>query len=239
MLVLVVIPTYNEKDNIPLLLKNLLALEMDLEVLIVDDASPDGTGQLVDQIATRNERVHVLHRSGKMGLGSAYVEGFSWGLANTSAQVLIQMDADLSHDPLKVPELSRVALTGEVAIGSRYVPGGGVRNWGVGRRLLSRGGSFYASMILGLTLHDVTGGFKAWPRHVLESIDLKRIKSDGYAFQVEMSYLASRKGFILREVPIVFVDRRLGRSKMSFGIALEALWMIWRLRLFTRKNHLD
>jgi dolichol-phosphate mannosyltransferase len=229
--ILVVIPTYNEAENLPPLLEALFGLGLDLGVLVVDDASPDGTGRLAQELAARWPGLDVLHRRGKLGLGSAYVEGFSWGLANTDARFLAQMDADFSHDPQALPALLAAARPGAVAMGSRYVAGGGVVNWGLGRRLLSRGGSLYARLILGLPLKDVTGGFKCWPREVLASLGLDQVMSDGYAFQVEMSYRAHRLGAELKEVPITFADRRVGCSKMSLAIGLEALAMVWRLRL--------
>lgn len=228
--VLVVVPTYNEAENLPRLAETLLSLELDLGLLVVDDGSPDGTGRLADEMAAADPRVLTLHRQGKQGLGTAYVQGFQYGLKSTDAKLFVQMDADFSHNPCKVPELVAVARQGRVAIGSRYVQGGGVKNWGLGRRILSRGGSLYARLILGLPINDVTGGFKCWPREVLEDLDLNSIRSNGYAFQAEMSYRAKRKGHSLSEVPIIFVDRRVGQSKMSPGIALEAVWLVWRLR---------
>lgn len=228
--VLVVVPTYNEAENLPNLARALLALPLDLGLLVVDDGSPDGTGRLADELAAADPRVHAVHRSGKLGLGSAYVAGFSWGLANTDASLFVQMDADFSHDPASVPALAAAAAKGAVAVGSRYVQGGGVRNWGLGRRLLSRGGSLYAGAILGLPLRDVTGGFKCWPRRALADVGLDRVVSDGYAFQAEMSFRAHRRGWRLVEVPITFVDRRVGQSKMSAAIAVEALWLVWKLR---------
>ncbi len=229
--ILVVVPTYNEADNLPGLVAALAGLGLDLGLLVVDDASPDGTGELAQQLGQAYPWLSLLRRAGKLGLGSAYVEGFAWALANTRASFVVQMDADFSHDPRAVPSLVRAALGGAVAIGSRYVPGGRVRNWGLGRRLLSRGGSLYSRLILGLPLKDVTGGFKCWPRRVLESLDLGRVVSDGYGFQVEMNYRAHRAGCRLVEVPIFFEDRRVGQSKMTLGIGLEALTMVWRLRL--------
>lgn len=228
--VLVVVPTYNEAENLPRLAETLLSLDLDLGILVVDDNSPDGTGGLADELAAADPRVMVMHRQGKLGLGTAYVQGFQCGLANTEAKLFVQMDADFSHNPSKVPELVETARQGAVAVGSRYVPGGGVKNWGLGRRILSRGGSLYARLILGLPINDVTGGFKCWPRAVLEDLGLDAIKSNGYAFQCEMSYRAHKKGHGLREVPITFVDRRVGQSKMSPGIALEAIWLVWKLR---------
>lgn len=228
--VLVIVPTYNEVENLPRLVETLLSLELSLGVLVVDDNSPDGTGNLADKLAGDDSRVMVMHRQGKLGLGTAYVQGFQYGMASTDAGLLVQMDADFSHNPFKVPELVETARQGAVAVGSRYVPGGGVKNWGLGRRILSRGGSLYARTILGLPINDVTGGFKCWPRSVLEDIDLDSIRSNGYAFQCEMSYRAHKRGHALKEVPIIFVDRRVGQSKMSPGIALEAIWLVWKLR---------
>jgi dolichol-phosphate mannosyltransferase len=228
--VLVIVPTYNEVENLPRLVETLLSLELNLGILVVDDNSPDGTGDLADKLAADDSRVMVMHREGKLGLGTAYVQGFQYGMDNSDASLLVQMDADFSHNPFKVPELVETARQGAVAVGSRYVPGGGVKNWGLGRRILSRGGSLYARTILGLPINDVTGGFKCWPRSVLEDIDLDSIKSNGYAFQCEMSYRAHKRGHALKEVPIIFVDRRVGQSKMSPGIALEAIWLVWKLR---------
>lgn len=229
--ILVVIPTYNEADNLPRLVAALASLGLDLGVLVVDDASPDGTGQLALGLRQTYPWVNVLPRRGKLGLGSAYVEGFHWALEHSDASLVVQMDADFSHDPAAVPNLVKAARGGAVAVGSRYVPGGQVKNWGLGRRMLSRGGSLYARAILGLPLNDVTGGFKCWPRAVLASLDLSRLVSDGYAFQVEMNYRAHRGGHRLMEVPICFEDRRVGHSKMTLGIGLEALVVVWRLRL--------
>jgi dolichol-phosphate mannosyltransferase len=228
---LVVVPTYNEIENLRPLVGRLLALELDLGVLVVDDASPDGTGRLADELAAADGRVRVLHRAGKEGLGRAYVAGFRWALDHTDARLIAQMDADFSHDPGRLPSLAAAARAGAVAIGSRYVAGGGVENWGLGRRALSQGGSLYARLVLGLPVHDVTGGFKCWPREVLAGMELEGVRAGGYGFQVEMTYRAHRAGARLAEVPIVFVDRRVGQSKMTLGIALEALWLVWRLRL--------
>jgi dolichol-phosphate mannosyltransferase len=228
---LVVVPTYNEADNLPGLVGRLLELDLDLGVLVVDDGSPDGTGRLADRMAAADPRVSVLHRPAKEGLGRAYVAGFRWALQHTDARLVAQMDADFSHDPDRLPALAAAARAGAVAIGSRYTAGGGVENWGLGRRALSRGGSLYARLVLGLPVRDVTGGFKCWPREALAGLELERLRAGGYGFQVETTYRAHRAGFPLAEVPIVFVDRRVGQSKMSLGIALEALWLVWRLRL--------
>jgi dolichol-phosphate mannosyltransferase len=236
--ILVVIPTYNEAANIAQLLGAIFSLGLDLGVLVVDDASPDGTGAMVRDLGVAYAGLHLLERTAKFGLGSAYVEGFSWGLANTDAALLAQMDADFSHDPEALPGLAALARPGAVAIGSRYVPGGRVVNWGLGRRLLSRGGSLYARTVLGLPIKDVTGGFKCWPRSVLQGIGLDQVVSDGYAFQVEMSWRAWRLGAELREMPVTFLDRRVGQSKMTLGIGLEALGLVWTLRRQERRQGL-
>jgi dolichol-phosphate mannosyltransferase len=237
MLALVVIPTFNEAENIKPITERLLGLGLDLGVLIVDDNSPDGTGKIADNMAASDPRVMVLHRKGKLGLATAYTSGFKHALKNSDAKVLVQMDADFSHDPEVVPRLVEVAKGGALAIGSRYVKGGGTRNWGLERRIISKGGSLYARTILGVPNQDVTGGFKAWPRKVLESYDLDSIVCDGYAFQAEMTFIAYKKGFDIKEVPIIFEDRRVGQSKMSLKIAIEAVWVIWWIKLrsfFTR-----
>jgi len=228
--ILVVLPTYNEAPNLPSMAEALYGLGLDLGLLVVDDASPDGTGEMAEELKHRYPSLMVLHRAGKQGLGSAYREGFKFGLEQTKAPYLAQMDADFSHDPKRLPALLEAARSGVVAIGSRYVPGGGTVNWGLKRRLLSRGGSLYARTVLGVPLHDLTGGFKCWPRQALESINLSTARSEGYAFQAEMSFRAHRAGFSFKEVPIIFEDRRLGQSKMSLGIVLEALWVVWWLR---------
>ena len=237
--ILVVLPTYNEALNLPPMAQALFGLGLDLGLLVVDDSSPDGTGDLAESLKEKYPSLMVLHREGKLGLGSAYRQGFQFGLEHTDAPYLAQMDADFSHDPKRLPALLDAARQGVVAVGSRYVPGGGTRNWGLGRRILSRGGSLYAGIALGLPLKDVTGGFKCWPRQALQAMDLAQVRSEGYAFQAEMSFRALRAGFGFKEVPIIFEDRRVGQSKMSGGIVLEALWMVWWLRFnagFTRKD---
>jgi dolichol-phosphate mannosyltransferase len=226
---LIVIPTYNEKENLPTLTDRLRAGVSEAHLLVVDDGSPDGTGALADALAAQDDHVHVLHRDSKDGLGRAYIAGFTWGL-DRGYDVLVQMDADLSHDPADVPKLLAAVHTADFALGSRYVPGGGTVNWGLFRRALSRGGSLYARTILGLPHHDLTGGFKCWNRRVLEAIDLPSIRSNGYSFQIEMTFRALRKGFHAVEVPIVFTDRVDGVSKMSKRIVVEAIGMVWRLR---------
>jgi dolichol-phosphate mannosyltransferase len=228
--VLVVTPTYNERDNLADLVAALHAAAPEAELLVVDDASPDGTGALGDSIAAADPRVHVLHRSGKLGLGTAYVDGFRWALAR-GFDVVFEMDADLSHDPVYVPRfLDEIARGADVVLGSRNIAGGGVEGWGVGRHALSKGGSLYARTILGVGVRDLTTGFKAYTRRALEVIDLDTVRSNGYSFQIETTYRALRKGLRVVEVPIVFVDRRAGRSKMSRRIFAEAIAEVWRLR---------
>jgi dolichol-phosphate mannosyltransferase len=228
---LVIIPTYNERDNVETVAREIFAACDEVDVLFVDDNSPDGTGQILDQMVARDARVQVLHRPGKMGLGTAYRAGFRRGLA-APYERFIEMDADLSHDPRYLPEMLRRSRSGvDLVIGSRYVTGGGTINWGVGRQLISRGGGFYARTVLGLPIRDVTAGFLCFHRRVLETIDLDDVRSEGYGFQIEMKYRVSRAGFKIEEMPIVFVDRRVGQSKMSKKIFLEALTMVWRLRL--------
>lgn len=227
---LVIIPTYNEAENLEPLVLQVLA-QGPFDVLVVDDDSPDGTGVVADDL-TRcfPGRVAVLHRPGKLGLGSAYIEGFRYALARRYERVF-EMDADFSHDPASLPAL-RAALDGaDVALGSRYVPGGGVRRWPVWRRALSRGGSRYAGLILGVPVHDLTGGFKGFRRGALAALDLDTIGAGGYAFQIEVTYRCYRRGLRIVELPIVFEDRRAGRSKMSPRIIAEALVLVWRLRL--------
>jgi dolichol-phosphate mannosyltransferase len=228
---LVVMPTYNERDNVLAIAPEVLAAAPEIDILFVDDASPDGTGQLLDELAAREPRVRVLHRAGKLGLGTAYKEGFRRGL-DEGYQLLVEMDSDFSHDPRHLPEMLRRARAGAgLVIGSRYVEGGGTVNWGLGRQLISRGGGFYARTVLGVPIRDLTAGFLCWRRETLEGIDLESVRSEGYGFQIEMKYRALKAGFTVEEMPIVFVDRRVGQSKMSRKIFLEALTMVWRLRL--------
>ncbi|MFL5312539.1 MAG: polyprenol monophosphomannose synthase [Myxococcales bacterium] len=225
----VVLPTYDERENLPAIVPAILAAAPELDVLVVDDDSPDGTGLLADQLAARDPRVRVLHRARKEGLGRAYLAGFEVALSAGYGRIL-EMDADFSHEPERLPALLAASREADVVLGSRYVPGGGTRNWRLGRRLLSRGGSAYARAILGLPVRDLTGGFKCFRREVLESIDLPTVTSAGYAFQIELTYRALRAGFKVVEVPIVFADRRVGQSKMSRAIVLEALWKVWLIR---------
>jgi dolichol-phosphate mannosyltransferase len=228
--IVVIIPTYNEAGNVTPLLTHLFALPITLNVLFVDDNSQDGT---CEQISAAQlvypERVHLIKRAGKLGLGSAYIEGIKWSLEH-NYEVCVQMDADFSHDPKFLPAMLKQLETADVVLGSRYICGGEVVNWTWSRRLISRFGSLYARLILGMRVHDMTGGFNAWKANVLRTIDLESIRSEGYAFQIEMKYVATRAGFKLAEVPIRFEDRRVGKSKMSLAIALEAIWRVWSFR---------
>jgi dolichol-phosphate mannosyltransferase len=227
---LIVVPTYNERENLPLLLEAVLkVVPAEVEILVVDDGSPDGTGKIADEWAARESRVHVLHRTGKLGLGTAYVAGFRWGLDQGFEQ-LIEMDADFSHDPKYLPVMLKSLETHDVAIGSRYVPGGGTVNWGLGRKVLSRGGSLYARTVLGAPIRDFTGGFNGWRRKVIEAVDVGTLRSDGYSFQIELKYRAFKKGFRWTEFPIVFADREVGKSKMNRRIVFEALARVWSFR---------
>jgi dolichol-phosphate mannosyltransferase len=227
---LIVVPTYNERDNVRGHADRLLAALPGAELLFVDDNSPDGTGEILDELAAAEPRLHVMHRAGKLGLGTAYVEGFGWGLAR-GYSYLFEMDADGSHDPKYLPQMLALAEDGaDVVVGSRYVPGGGTANWGIGRKLISRGGSLYARTILGVEVRDLTAGFVCWRRTALEAIDLGNIKSNGYSFQIEMKYRALQQGLRLVETPIVFEDRRVGQSKMSRAIVVEALVKVWGMR---------
>jgi len=227
---LIVVPTYNERDNVTGIAERLLAALPGADLLFVDDNSPDGTGALIDEMTAREPRIHALHRAGKLGLGTAYIAGFTWGL-DRGYEYLFEMDADGSHDPKYLADMLALAEDGaDAVIGSRYVPGGGTANWGLGRKILSRGGSLYARTILGVDVRDVTAGFICWRRRALEAIDLATITSNGYSFQIEMKYRALKKGLRLVETPIVFVDRRAGQSKMSRAIFLEALLKVWSLR---------
>jgi dolichol-phosphate mannosyltransferase len=229
-----VLPTYNEAENLEQLVAAALAnLPDTARVLVVDDNSPDGTGQLADRLAAAEDRIEVLHRPRKEGLGPAYVAGFRRAL-NAGAERILEMDSDFSHDPADLPRLLAATAEADVAIGSRYVAGGGVENWSKIRQGISRGGSAYARLVLGLPIQDLTGGFKCFRREVLEAIDLEGISSRGYAFQVEMTYRAVQLGFRVAEVPIVFRERRAGASKMSRSIVLEAAWRVPQLRLGRR-----
>jgi len=227
---LVIVPTYNERENLPRLAPAILGQGHAFHLLIVDDNSPDGTGQVADDLAAAEPRINVIHRDGKRGLGTAYVAGFKWAL-DRGFDYVFEMDADFSHDPADLPRLLDGAMRGDVAVGSRWVPGGGTENWSLLRTLISRGGSIYAKLILGVPVNDLTSGFKCFASYVLRKLDLDAIQSNGYGFQVEVNYRCHRLGYKIVEVPIRFVDRRVGKSKMSSGIVVEAAGVVWRLRL--------
>ena len=228
---LIVMPTYNEVDNLAAILPAIHGELPEAHILVVDDGSPDGTGRLADQLSSRDPRIHVLHRSGKLGLGTAYIAGFRYALAH-GYQYVFEMDADFSHDPGHLKEFLKAIEDADVVLGSRYLQGKvTVVNWPMGRLMLSYCANIYARWITGLHIWDLTGGFKCFRRRVLETIDLSQVRSNGYAFQIEMSVRAWRKGFKLRETPIVFVDRTEGQSKMNRSIVREAVWMVPRLRL--------
>ena len=227
---LVIVPTYNERENIIRLIDAVLAQDSRIDVLVVDDGSPDGTGALVDERTSADSRVHVIHRPKKMGLGTAYLAGFRWALER-DYELVFEMDADFSHDPSHLPQFIESAADADLVLGSRYRDGKvTVVNWPISRLMLSYSANIYARVVTGLPLFDATGGFKCFRRKVLEAIDLTAVLSNGYAFQIEMSFRAWRKGFRIVEIPIVFVDRTEGESKMSKRIVREAIWMVWRLR---------
>ena len=230
---LVCIPTYNEATNLPDIVPQVLARDARIEVLVIDDASPDGTGRIADRLAAESPRVHVLHRDGKQGLGTAYLAGFKWALER-GFDYIFEMDADFSHDPKHLTEFLSAVEGADLVLGSRYLGGKvTVVNWPMGRLLLSYCANIYARWVTGLRIWDLTGGFKCFRRRVLEGIDLSRVRSNGYAFQIEVNFRAWRKGFTLAEIPIVFVDRTEGQSKMNQAIVREAVWMVPRLRLMT------
>ena len=228
----VVIPTYNEKDNVPRLSQAVLAQHPDIEILFVDDNSPDGTGKIIDDLVSVNPRIHVLHRAGKLGLGSAYREGFRTALA-MGADYIFEMDADFSHDPAALPEFLKAVQEADLVIGSRYLNGVSVVNWPIRRLILSYCASVYTRWVTGLHLRDCTSGFKCFSRSALEGIDLQYVRSDGYSFQIEMNYRCMEKGLRIIEIPIIFIDRHAGSSKMSRKIVREAITMVWKLRLQT------
>jgi len=232
-----VLPTYNEAENIEAIvaaaLPRLAATGLEHRILVVDDGSPDGTGRIADALAAADPAVEVLHRARKEGIGPAYLAGFERALAG-GADLVMEMDSDFSHDPADIPRLVAAADRADLVLGSRYVPGGGVTDWGLLRRFVSRGGSLYAKLILGIPVDDLTGGFKCFRREVLEQLDLSGVSADGYGFQIEMTYRTIKSGFEVEEVPILFRDRRVGSSKMSAKIAIEAFWKVpllrWRMR---------
>ncbi|MGC8784222.1 MAG: polyprenol monophosphomannose synthase [Armatimonadota bacterium] len=228
---IVVIPTYNERENLPVVCQQVLqATDGQVHILIVDDNSPDGTGDLADQLAAQHPQIHVLHRERKEGLGRAYVAGFTQAL-EMGYRLIAQMDADLSHDPRDLSVLIQHTAHADVIIGSRYVPGGDVADWARWRYLLSRYANVYVELVTGIPVIDATSGYRCWKREVLETIDLDTIRSNGYAFQIEMAYRAYRHGFHIQEIPIVFTERRAGKSKLSKRVIWEAIWLPWKLRL--------
>lgn len=234
---LVIVPTYNERENLPAIVPQILAQDPRLEVLVVDDGSPDGTGALADELAAGEPRVHVIHRAGKLGLGTAYIEGFRWGIER-GYELVFEMDADFSHDPKHLPDFLAMAEEFDLVIGSRYMRGVTVVNWPMGRLLLSWLANWYARIVTGLPIHDLTSGFKCYRRPVLERLDLDAIRSNGYSFQIETVFRAWHAGFRIVEMPIVFVDRNVGASKMSKRIVWEAIWMVWRMRIWTLTGRL-
>ena len=229
---LIIIPTYDERRNIEKLIKGIRALDVgaDVRILVVDDNSPDGTGQFVEALGKTDPRVHVLHRPSKLGLGSAYIAGFKWALGRPDVKYIFEMDADFSHDPAAIPQFLKEIDDADVVLGSRYLNGVTVVNWPLSRLFLSVGANIYTRIVTGMPVKDATGGFKCFRREVLESLPLDRIKSDGYSFQIEVNFLAWRKGFRIKEIPIVFVDRMAGASKMSRRIVFEAAFLVWKLR---------
>ncbi len=233
---LVIVPTYNECENIQRLIATVLVQDARIDVLVVDDGSPDGTGTLMDEIVAQNDRVHVIHRGRKMGLGTAYIAGFRWALERDYA-VVLEMDADFSHDPVHLPQFLLAIEDADMVLGSRYQQGRvTVVNWPIARLILSYCANIYARAVTGLPVWDATGGFKCFRRSVLEAIDLDRVRSNGYAFQIEMSFRAWKRNFRIAEIPIVFVDRTEGTSKMSNSIVREAVWMVWRLRWWSLRG---
>ncbi|MFQ5510759.1 MAG: polyprenol monophosphomannose synthase [Candidatus Krumholzibacteriia bacterium] len=228
---LIIIPTYNERANIESVIQKIHGLDRGLGVLVVDDNSPDGTGEFVEGLSKKDHSVHVIHRPDKLGLGSAYIAGFKWALENTEARYIFEMDADLSHDPEALPGFLEAIKENDLVLGSRYLHGIAVMNWPLSRLFLSVGANIYTRIVTGMPIKDATGGFKCFRREVLESLPLDEIKSDGYSFQIEMNYHAWRRGFRIREIPIVFVDRTEGSSKMSRRIIWEAVFLVWKLRI--------
>ena len=233
---LVIVPTYNERENITRLIGSILEQDPRLEILVVDDGSPDGTGEIVEGLMQHETRVHIIKRPRKMGLGTAYIAGFRWALQE-SYDLVFEMDADFSHDPAHLSQFLGAVEDADLVLGSRYRNGKvTVVNWPIKRLLLSYFANVYARVVTGLPVWDATGGFKCFRRKVLEAIDLSHVRSNGYAFQIEMSFRAWRKHFKIVEIPIVFVDRTEGQSKMSRAIVREAIWMVWRLRLWALKG---
>ena len=234
---LVIIPTYNEKENIREITPQILKKDPSIDVLIVDDNSPDGTGEIADEMAGENSRIKVLHREKKAGLGTAYKTGFKYALENGYDHIF-EMDADFSHDPKYIPRFLETVKEADLVLGSRYISGVNVINWPMSRLILSYYANVYTRWVTGLPVRDATGGFKCFRREVLEKIDLDKVQSEGYSFQIEMSFRAWKKGFKIKEIPIVFEDRRVGQSKMSKKIVREAIWRVWKLRMLSLFNRL-
>lgn len=235
---IVVVPTFNERDNLEKLIPAILAVDDGMDVLVVDDNSSDGTGTVADQFALETGRVHVLHRPLRMGLGSAYIDGFKYALKHTDAEYIFEMDADFSHDPKFIPDFLEAIQDADLVVGSRYTRGISIVNWPLNRLIISKMGNWYARTITRLPLTDVTAGFKCFRRELLEQLDLDGIRSNGYSFQIEMSYMVWKKGFRIKEISVIFVDRTIGESKITYGIVWEAIWRVWVLRfrhLFGRK----
>ncbi|MEC8381044.1 MAG: polyprenol monophosphomannose synthase [Myxococcota bacterium] len=227
---LIIIPTYNERENLPKIIPAALAQLPQAQVLVVDDLSPDGTGKIADQLAENDPRIHVIHRQGPRGLGNAYLHGFRWALAH-GFEFIFEMDADFSHQPKYLSHFLRAAEKADLVLGCRYMAGGGIEGWGPHRLLISKGGNFYARMVLGLPYRDLTGGFKCFRRKALEAIDFDAVQCNGYGFQIELSWQVFKAGLRITEIPIVFPDRTEGQSKMSAAIFHEALIAVWRMRL--------
>jgi len=232
---LICIPTYNEKENIAELMKVIFLVAPDVHVLVVDDGSPDGTAKAVEEFSQKDKRVFLLKRTEKKGLGRAYIAGFKWGLEN-GYEFISEMDADWSHPPRFLAPMYAAAAHYDFVVGSRYVKGGGSVNWSLGRKIISRAGSFYSRVILGVPLNDFTGGFNGWHSRVLKAIDLDNILADGYSFQIELKYRAVNRGFKYIEIPLIFEERREGQSKMSAAIVREAFWKVWTLRFKDRPD---
>ena len=235
---LIIVPTYNERENIDTLLDRLLGLPYGLEVLVVDDGSPDGTADLVKAWQAKTPRVHLLQRPGKLGLGSAYRDGFRYALKN-GAEYIFEMDADFSHDPDAIGDFLEAAKDADIVLGSRYLHGVTVVNWPLSRLILSYSANVYTRIVTGMPLADATGGFECFRRRALESVNLERVKTEGYGFQIEMSFRCWKRGFRIKEIPIVFVDRRAGVSKMNKSIIYEAAWMVWKLRVLDLMGRLE
>jgi dolichol-phosphate mannosyltransferase len=243
--ILVIVPTYNERESLPLIIRRIRAAVPEAFILVADDNSPDGTGAIADSLAEHDDHVQVMHRHGKEGLGAAYIAGFTWGLQN-NYDVFIEMDADGSHQPEQLPRILEALRDADLVLGSRWIPGGGTENWSKGREVLSRGGNAYTRAMLGVPLHDATGGYRAFRADTLRGIDLHTVASQGYCFQVDLAWRAVQRGFIVREVPITFVEREVGSSKMSRAIVAEALLRVtqWGIKerastvraALTRKN---